>query len=203
MTRFIFGMALAFSSITTAVAADPADRHKPAAEVTCHGKLRHNVVAIGAETTGTTISFGGLTWELKLPDTTRVDFAKNHHRRQVTVVGTLRKVEGIERPVRWIVEVSELTESDANVKDNETMMTVSGILKKDASGHGTADWSVVTETMSWPLDLSKDATLRSTADALASMSVKVTGQVQCSKTKEPHAVVVATTIEAIPATTSK
>lgn len=197
MTRFICGIIVASSSLTVAVAADPVDKQKADVKVTCHGKLRHGVVAVGGETTGTTISFGQLTWELKLPDASRVDFAKSHHKKQVTAVGTLRKVEGVERPARWIVDVSELAETDTKVKDETTMVTVCGILKQ-GSDQSKAEWCIATDTMSWPLDFSKDAKLRPTADVLATKSVVVTGQVNCSKSKEPHPVIVATTIEAAP-----
>jgi len=198
MTRFILGMVLASSSITVALAADPTDKQNSETKVTCHGKLRHGVVAVGGETTGTTISFSGLTWELILPDATRVDFAKNHHKKPVTAIGILRKVEGVERPVRWIVEVSELTETDEKVKDETTLMTVHGILKKDGSGQAKSEWCVVTDSTSWPIELSKDAKLRATADTLVMKPVVVTGQVHCSKTKEPHAVIDATTIQPAP-----
>lgn len=77
--------------------------------VTVVGKLRTGIVAIGGETTGTTISAKGVTWEL--------DFGKNEELRKaaemlngkkVTVKGTLERRAGVEVKERWIVTVTEL-----------------------------------------------------------------------------------------------
>jgi hypothetical protein len=77
--------------------------------VEVRGTLRTGVVAIGAETTGTTITSNGVTWEL--------EFGKNKQLREqaeklgdslVTVEGTLERRKGVEIKERWIVHVAKL-----------------------------------------------------------------------------------------------
>jgi hypothetical protein len=79
--------------------------------VTVVGTLRTGIVAIGGETTGTTITAKGIRWEL--------DFGKNAELRaaaeklngkQVTVSGTLQRRAGVEIKERWIVTVMSLKE---------------------------------------------------------------------------------------------
>ena len=48
---------------------------EPSVSVKCCGRLRHGVVAIGGETTGTTITFNRTVWELQLPDDAAREFA--------------------------------------------------------------------------------------------------------------------------------
>src|SRR5437016_14684286 len=77
--------------------------------VTVVGTLRTGFVAIGGETTGTTITAKGIKWEL--------DFGKNAELRaaaekldgkQVTVTGTLEHRVGVEVRERWTVTVTSL-----------------------------------------------------------------------------------------------
>ena len=77
------------------------------------GTLKTGILAIGAETTGTTIKAKDITWEL--------DFGKNeelkaeaakHNNQQVTVTGTLERRPGVEVKERWIVTVSALKAAD-------------------------------------------------------------------------------------------
>lgn len=95
-----------------AVAALLAAANPPADEsisVTVVGKLRTAIVAIGGETTGTTITAKGVTWEL--------DFGNNADLRKaadildgkkVKVRGTLEHRAGVEVKERWIVTVADL-----------------------------------------------------------------------------------------------
>lgn len=78
-------------------------------QVTVVGTLKTDIVAIGAETTGATITANKVTWEL--------DFGKNDEPRaaaeklngqQVTVTGSLEKRAGVEVKERWIVTVATL-----------------------------------------------------------------------------------------------
>lgn len=78
-------------------------------QVTMTGTLKTGIVAIGAETTGTTITAGNVTWEL--------DFGKREDLRvaaeklngqPVTVTGALEKRPGVEVKERWIVTVASL-----------------------------------------------------------------------------------------------
>ena len=100
----IFG--LLFFTMQSVMAADPVEE---SISVTVVGKLRTGIVAIGGETTGTTITAKGIKWEL--------DFGKNAELRaaaeklngkQVTVNGTLERRSGIEVKERWIVAVSSV-----------------------------------------------------------------------------------------------
>jgi hypothetical protein len=90
------------------LAADPA-RAEESITVTIVGTLRTGVVAIGGETTGTTVTANGITWEL--------DFGKNASLREaaeklngklVTVTGVLERRAGVEIKERWIVVVTSL-----------------------------------------------------------------------------------------------
>lgn len=78
-------------------------------QVTVAGTLRTGIVAIGAETTGTTITARNITWEL--------DFGKNeklraesqkYNNEQVMVTGLLELRRGVEIKERWIVIVTSL-----------------------------------------------------------------------------------------------
>src|SRR6188474_166727 len=91
----------------TMLAADPAEE---SITVTVVGTLRTGIVAIGGETTGTTITAKGIRWEL--------DFGKNPELRAaaekldgkpVTVSGTLERQTGVEIKERWVVTVASLT----------------------------------------------------------------------------------------------
>ena len=90
------------------LAADPAVEES--VTVTVVGVLRTGLVAIGGETTGTTLMAKGITWEL--------DFGKDGELRAaaakldgklVTVTGALERRAGVEIKERWIVEVTSLT----------------------------------------------------------------------------------------------
>jgi hypothetical protein len=88
--------------------ADPA-RAEESITVAVVGTLRTGVVAIGGETTGTTVTANGIMWEL--------DFGKNVSLRAaaekldgklVTVTGMLERRAGVEIKERWIVVVTSL-----------------------------------------------------------------------------------------------
>jgi hypothetical protein len=77
------------------------------------GRLRVGVVAIGGETTGTTITANGITWEL--------DFEKNQKwprvagqldGKEVLIKGRLERRAGVEIKERWIVTVSSFKFAD-------------------------------------------------------------------------------------------
>ena len=68
MLQLATGLLLTFGVSTSAAEPQATRQSEPSIRVECHGKLRYGVVAIGGETTGTTITFDGMTWELKLPD---------------------------------------------------------------------------------------------------------------------------------------
>ncbi len=86
--------------------APPADE---GISVTVVGTLRTGIVAIGGETTGTTITAKGVTWELDLGKNVELrQKAKGWDGKKVTVRGTLERRVGVEVKERWIVAVVEL-----------------------------------------------------------------------------------------------
>ncbi|MDX1967074.1 MAG: hypothetical protein SFV23_07890 [Planctomycetaceae bacterium] len=99
--------------------------------VECQGQLRDGIVAVGGETTGTTLRFRGITWELQFKDADGKAFAQSHHKQPVSVIGSLRRVGGVERPARWIVEVAKYAESDPTQKKEGANITQTGTLIRD------------------------------------------------------------------------
>ncbi len=78
-------------------------------KVEVKGTLAHGLMAIGGETTGTTITAKGITWELDLgkSDSFRAS-ADKLDGKTVVVKGTLEVRKGVEISKRWIVTVSSL-----------------------------------------------------------------------------------------------
>jgi len=176
--RFFFLVSCLVHSIT---AADEAffdeSETAPSVSVLCQGRLRHGVVAIGGETTGTTITFHRTTWELKLPDKASGDFAERNHKKPVVVTGTLRKVAATESRVRWIIDVTRITELSAReVPKDSATMTIRGTLRAALALSGnTPELSVNTTGQKWKLDLAANRPLQATAESLIGKSVLVTG----------------------------
>lgn len=170
------------------------------ARVECHGRLRYGVVAIGGETTGTTITFEGLTWELKLPDEASRTFAKEHHKGPVTAVGTLRRVAGQEKSVRWIVDVERLTERDPDAVKESATITVEGQLRAGETVPGkTPGMELEVAGVPWILDLTAEAALPAQARLLEGKVVMLTGSVVPASYAEPPTPVIRVSTLAIPA----
>jgi hypothetical protein len=145
----------------------------------CHGKLRHGVVAIGGETTGTTIEFDGMKWELKLPDDASRRFAKDHHKQPITVEGSLRVVRGTEIPVRYIVDVEKLSLRNAATQKEGACLKVWGTLRtKDAAAGEPPGMAIVADGITWPLDFSADPAIKVRAESLVGKSVVLVGQLE-------------------------
>lgn len=71
------------------------------------GTLETGIVAIGGETTGTTITAKGITWELDLGKNNALrQMAEKLSGKKAIVQGQLEKRKGIEIPERWIVTVT-------------------------------------------------------------------------------------------------
>lgn len=96
--------ALLLLGLTTCFAAQEEDK-----DVEVTGTLRTGIMAIGGETTGTTITSRGITWEL--------DFGKHAELRKmapeldgkrVTVRGDLERRQGVEIKERWILKVASM-----------------------------------------------------------------------------------------------
>jgi|GEM_PF-1115124 len=170
---------------TLAIANEPVSKPSkpPTIQVECHGKLRHGVVAAGGETTGTTITFEGLTWELNLLDEPTRQFAIDHHKKQISAVGSLRRTKGVEKSTRWIVDVERLSERAANPKTQGGIapvegaaLTVSGTLKtQHATAGRVAAMELEVDGITWPLDLGEQHALQAKAVSLAGQPVTIKG----------------------------
>jgi hypothetical protein len=174
---FLFSLSAAAFSAEPAVLRQAAERHAaPAIRVECYGTLKQQV-AIGAETTGIVIVFDRMRWELNISNPELRQFALQHNDSHVVVLGSLRRVCGVERE-RWIVDVDKLTERDAKSERTGATVTVTGHLKSSDSVPGkTPEMHVVTEATTWPLNLVEDQALGHKALPLVDKQVLVTGLV--------------------------
>lgn len=76
-------------------------------DVTVHGTLKTGVMAIGAETTGVTITSSAATWELDL-DGQQLKVATKLNGRKAIISGRLRHAGGVEIKNRWVVKVRSI-----------------------------------------------------------------------------------------------
>jgi hypothetical protein len=84
------------------------------------GKLDAQVMAIGGETTGVTITARGMTWELDFGDDRELRReAEKLHNQSVAVKGNLVVKQGVEIGQRWIVNVTSLIDAKAMKDANE------------------------------------------------------------------------------------
>ena len=187
MLQLASGLLLAFGASTFAAEPQAAKQSEPSIRIECHGKLRHGVVAVGGETTGSTITFDGTTWELKLPDEASRTFAKDHHKQPITAVGTLRRVVGTAVPARWIVDVERLSEWDVGTHKEGASLTVLGKLRAGDTAAGESPGTVIEAAgITWPLDLSSDTALPAKAKSLVGKSAVLTGRLEPgSKVESP------------------
>lgn len=170
-------------SLPAAVATDEVfpqqEPKEPAVSVVCHGRLRDGVIAIGCETTGTTITFNRVTWELQLPDDASRELAARYHKSPVVVTGTLRRVAGTEDAVRWIVEVEKISPRDSRDAPEEgAKVTLRGTLRAALSQTGdTPDLSVRADDQVWRLDFAVNREAQAKAESLIGQPVLLTGNV--------------------------
>ncbi len=98
----------------SALTSQSPERPKPPQEyvkVEVKGTLRHGVMAIGGEHTGTDITAKGITWELDLrKQRAFAVLAEKLHGKTGIVTGTLALRKGVEVPKRWIVTVTRISE---------------------------------------------------------------------------------------------
>ncbi len=105
---------LFFSS--TVFAADESPDVDDSINVTIVGTLRTGIVAIGGETTGTTITAKGITWELDLGKLAKFQHAPEKiNGKKVIVRGGLELRKGVEIQQRWIVTVTGLQAAGGEV----------------------------------------------------------------------------------------
>ncbi len=191
MWKLTAAISLMLSAVLSADEPPIAPKKATLARVECHGRLRHGVVAIGGETTGTTITFHGLTWELKLPDESSRMFAKEHHKNPVTAVGTVRRVSGNEKTVRWIIDVERLTERDADKIKEVAHLTVEGHLRVGDTVPGqTPGMELVAADMTWLLDLTAETALSAKAESLIGKAAILTGSLVPETKADPPILVI-------------
>jgi len=183
MWQFFTGLSLTLCLSATLPSDDnPAE---PSVLVECFGRLRDGVMAVGGETTGTTIAFNQTVWELRLPDDASREFAKNHHKQSVKVIGRLKKIMGTETKVRWVVEVKTLTEGAETRNPPGARMIVYGVLQANAPRKaGLSEFTIEADDQSWPVDLSSDVRLQTAARSLVGQQVVLAGSVEQDKDKE-------------------
>lgn len=89
-------------------------------EVTVVGTVETGIMAIGGETTGSTITSSGLTWELDFQAADQVEIAKQLGTRKARVQGMLIRIPGVEVAQRTIIEVRSITPANQPSPDRET-----------------------------------------------------------------------------------
>lgn len=172
--------------------------------VECHGKMRTGVVAIGGETTGMTITFSGMTWELNCRDEAGRTAAKQHHKQPMTVIGSLRQVRGKAIPIRWIVDVERMDPRDADKCAEGANLTVQGMLQAaEGTAHGVQEMMIHAAGVTWPLDLSAEVPLRDKVAAMKGKIVLLKGRLeQEAKSSPPRPILRVKVIEAMTAPTA-
>ena len=159
---------------------------KPSVAVKCSGRLRDGIVAIGGETTGTTITFNRIVWELQLHDEAARNFVATHNKEHVTVVGTLRKIVGTEVKVRWIVDVRTISKRDETKEQEGTQLAIYGTLRTTDARRGDSHaMTIESDRQSWPIDISHDAELQNEAASLVDKPVLLTGSLERVTEDEP------------------
>jgi hypothetical protein len=76
--------------------------------VTVTGRIRVGVVQVGAETTGTTITANGVTWELNFSESKKAT-AKECAGKTCVITGSLHHQAGVEVKDRYVVTVESIT----------------------------------------------------------------------------------------------
>jgi hypothetical protein len=105
-SAFVFAVLI---GISTLAAADPKPGSEASVNVTVVGILRTGMVVIGGETTGTTVTAKGTTWELDLGKNNEfAEAVKMLDGKKVVVRGRLERRPGVEVKERRIVIVSGL-----------------------------------------------------------------------------------------------
>ena len=100
---------LAVAAAVCAFAAGGEVRMDESIDVVVRGTLRTGIMAIGGETTGTTVTARGATWELDLGgDASLERRAESLSGKRAVVRGSLEVRPGVEKRQRWIVTVTSL-----------------------------------------------------------------------------------------------
>ena len=178
-----FGATASGASLNLAQSADekatPKDTAETSVTVRCRGRLRHGIVAIGGETTGTTITFHGTIWELNLPDDASRQLASRMHKEDVVVTGSLRRVIATEDVVRWIVDVEKLSApGPEDPAEDGADVVVKGTLRAALAQSGDIpNMSVRTEDQIWHLDFGTKRRILTSAEPMIGQPVLLSGKV--------------------------
>lgn len=185
MLRFVLAIAVASSSVALAAQPTAPDQSVAGIKVECYGVLRDGVVAVGGETTGTTISFGRMIWDLSLKDDAQRAFAKEHTKQRIIATGSLKRVVGTQVPVRWVVDVEQFTVPKETPGKGSVLVTATGKLR---SAEGAGDESALfieAKGINWPLDFSMQPSLEGKAQKLLQKSVVVRGEFEKTDVARP------------------
>lgn len=164
--------ALGFAVVWGAVVgADPPAEKSPV-RIECHGKLRSGVSAIGGETTGTTVDFDGIHFDLTFANQADQTFASNNHKKPVTVLGTVRQVKGPERGIRWVIDVEKISPREAMQKHGAKVTIIGNVMKNEKDGN----FVLQTGEVAWPLQRPEDKSLLEKADSLLDKTVTLVGK---------------------------
>jgi len=173
--HFVLLILLCGASIVTAAEPKPVEL---GIRVECYGQLRHGLVAIGGETTGTTISFNRVTWELKLPDDASRALAAERHKQPVSVVGTLSRINGTQIPVRWILQVEKMeVPGNRTPKIGATVTAIGQLRHDEAAGDQSANLVIDANGTVLPLDFTDDEKLLNKAKTLIGKMAAVEGEI--------------------------
>lgn len=172
MSRWFINLFATIGLLCGCVETNAQQPGEPSIEVECHGKLRCGMMAIGGETTGATVTFNKLNWELNLPDEAK-KFAQEHQKELVTVKGKLRKVAGTEKKARWIVDVTHIQKQETGLKGDRGTTTICGKLHQQDGA-----LMVTCNDITWPIEVAGDASLKAKADSLKSKTVVIKGNIE-------------------------
>ena len=129
------------------------------------GRIQTGLAAIGGETTGTTISAKGITWELEFGKNAKFrETAKKLSGKQARVKGSLERRKGVEIRDRWIVTVTNLqaappvkSKLDAKTRRETSKVTfkeTEGATLIDVTSPFGIDHAVITRgNHRWPANL--------------------------------------------------
>ena len=179
MYKLISGIILSIGLSVAAVADESSPM--PSVSVEFCGRLRHGVVAMGGESTGTTISVGRMIWEVQLLSDSDRKFAETYHKETVVVTGTLRKVAGVETKDRWVIDARKMSVQDASKDHPGVKITIVGLLRAaapDPAGTSVAWMAIQSADQVWPIDRPTDASVTMAAETLLGQSVLLAGSVK-------------------------
>lgn len=173
MLKSLAGVSLVFCHVLVAADSAPTE----SVDVISYGKIRHGVVAIGGETTGTTLTLNDIIFELQLSSDADQKFASDHNKELVAVHGSLRKISAVESKTRWIIDVKKLLPPEKDVLEQGMLLEVVGRLATpgDKCGEGVT-MAIVAGEQTWPIEFGDNSKLKATAEISLGQIVQIRGQ---------------------------